>query len=211
MEATCSSWGLSQGPQHPDGIEQHDKNRTSTGTPTWRVYEVTGVCTYMYKHGRHGILWQLSACANSVYQALFLLPFSVPGNKARCFLCILYDAQYSKGMYHIQRKINLGACFCNAQLKQVERMHGTAVTKWIRSLSYIAFTLFCRSGLAPAPSRTPTTLWWPLKLAFSSAVHPSCMVEWVRITIAQFKCSHTVQECFVNGKLIVACSSHVCV
>ena len=32
------------------------------------------ICTYTYEHGRHGIPWRLSACANSVYQALFLLP-----------------------------------------------------------------------------------------------------------------------------------------
>ena len=31
-------------------------------------------------------------------------------------------------------------------------------------------TLSCRSGLAPAPSRSSTTLWWPLKLAVLSAV-----------------------------------------
>ena len=36
-------------------------------------------------------------------------------------------------------------------------------------------TTSCRSGFAPAPSRSPTTLWWPLKLACSSAVHPFCM------------------------------------
>ena len=67
---------------------------------------------------------------NSVYtRHSFSSPFLYLGTRLGVFLCILYDAQYSKGMYHIQRKIKLGACFCNAQLTQVERMHGTAVTK----------------------------------------------------------------------------------
>ena len=35
---------------------------------------VPSICWYMYKRGHHGIRWQLSACANSVHQALFLLP-----------------------------------------------------------------------------------------------------------------------------------------
>ena len=39
-------------------------------------------------------------------------------------------------------------------------------------------TLSCRSGFAPAPSRSSTTLWWPLLLALFRAVQPSCMVEW---------------------------------
>ena len=38
-------------------------------------------------------------------------------------------------------------------------------------------TWSCMSGFAPAPSRTSTTLWWPLKQAAFSAVDPSCMVE----------------------------------
>ena len=43
-------------------------------------------------------------------------------------------------------------------------------------------TLSCMSGFAPAPSRSSTTLWWPSKLAAFSAVDPSCIVEWVRVT-----------------------------
>ena len=29
---------------------------------------------YMHKHGCHRLPWQLSACANTIYQVLFLLP-----------------------------------------------------------------------------------------------------------------------------------------
>ena len=38
------------------------------------------------------------------------------------------------------------------------------------TLSLPVPTLSCRSGLAPAPRRNSTTLWWPLMLACSSAV-----------------------------------------
>ena len=45
---------------------------TPTGTPTQRVYDITSIHTYTHKHGRHRILGRLSACANCVYQVLFL-------------------------------------------------------------------------------------------------------------------------------------------
>ena len=55
----------------------------ATRRPTTVRYEThlnwtpTGISTrqvYTYEHGRQGIPWQLSACTNSVYQALSLLP-----------------------------------------------------------------------------------------------------------------------------------------
>ena len=49
-------------------------------------------------------------------------------------------------------------------------------------LSHPVLTLFCRSGLAPAPRSSSTTLWWPLKLACFNAVKPSCMVKWMIVT-----------------------------
>ena len=51
-------------------------NRTPTGAS--KAYSMRQVWhhqyMYMSEHSRHGILWQLSACINSVYQVLFLLP-----------------------------------------------------------------------------------------------------------------------------------------
>ena len=41
----------------------------------------------------------------------------------------------------------------------------------------LSLTLSCRSVFAPAPRRSSTTLWWPLKLAVLSAVWPSCMAK----------------------------------
>jgi len=49
-------------------------NRTPTGTSKGQVYDITSIHTYTYEHSHHKISWRLSACANSVYQALFLLP-----------------------------------------------------------------------------------------------------------------------------------------
>ena len=74
-------WALSRGIQLPEDIEQSDiksleqnTNCTWTGISTQWAYDVTSIRTYTYEHSRHGIPWQLSACINSVYQALFLLP-----------------------------------------------------------------------------------------------------------------------------------------
>ena len=39
-------------------------------------------------------------------------------------------------------------------------------------------TLSFTSGFAPAVSKSLTILWWPFKLARSSAVHPFCMSKW---------------------------------
>ena len=74
LETTCSVLRfISRYIQLPEGIEQRDieqnTNCTWTGTSMQRVYDVT-----IYEHGRHGIPWRLSTCANSVYRALFLLP-----------------------------------------------------------------------------------------------------------------------------------------
>ena len=55
---------------HHHFILNHALCRTPTGTSTRRGYDVTSIRTYTYKHGRHGIPWRLSACANSVYHAL---------------------------------------------------------------------------------------------------------------------------------------------
>ena len=51
-----------------------------------------------------------------------------------------------------------------------------------QKFSAIWYTLSCRSGFAPAPRRSSTTLWWPLKLAVLSAVWPSCMAKSVIVT-----------------------------
>ena len=50
------------------------------------------------------------------------------------------------------------------------------------ALSHPVLTLSWRSGLAPAPSRSSTTFWWPSLLATCSAVQQFCTVEWVKVT-----------------------------
>ena len=79
MEATCSSLSLSRGTQHPEGIEQCDIKLTQTEhyLARQRTEFVTSpgyIHMYSYEHSWHGHSWQISTCANSVYQALFLLP-----------------------------------------------------------------------------------------------------------------------------------------
>ena len=54
------------------------------------------------------------------------------------------------------------------------RFRGTTMLIWSTTpiLNSTALTVFCMSGLAPAPRRHSTTLWWPWKLAVNSGVSP---------------------------------------
>ena len=85
-------------------------------------------------------------------------------------------------MYVPQSTQTKGKCCCNAQLKTCKTGGEDGHQKWGIDLGCPVLTISCRLGLASAPRRTSTTLWWPLMLAFSSAVRPFYMVEWVRET-----------------------------
>ena len=79
-------------------------------------------------------------------------------------------------------------------------------------LSCPVLTLSCRSGLASAPRRSSTTFWWPLKLACSSAVQPSCMVEWVRptkVALLQTESSSTGGRKHISDGTVVTRCTHV--
>ena len=104
------SWALSQGIQLPENIEQCDIKLTWTEhqlhvncTSTQWVYDVTSIRTYMYQHGHDGILWQLSACANSMYQALS--PSFAHGNEAKS-LCVLKVPTWHEYLHKYSPKVS---------------------------------------------------------------------------------------------------------
>ena len=103
------------------------------------VYDVTSIRMYTYEHGRHGIPWRLSACANSVYQALFLPP--PPWLRTRLFdnwtttvvFLLWYSSFLSKHQTLVLRVLGFVYHICRNQ----KRQNKPSASRWWHLTSFV--------------------------------------------------------------------------
>jgi len=115
-------------------------NGRLTSTSIRRGYDVTCRRTYTYKHGRHGISWRLSGCANGVHQTPFLLP-----------LVHAWKRGYKKKADRRVHKLQIADCRLNKQNKWAAC---PANTKFRRRNVDLAGTML---AIIPKTNQTPRT------------------------------------------------------